>query len=389
VTIPGTISGLPVTSIGDWAFYFAAVTNLTFPGSITSIGDYAFDSCFGLRSVTIPDSVTNLGIYAFNQCQSLTNATIGKGVTSIGLFAFGTCLSLPTMTIPGNVSSIGDWAFNGCESLTNITIGKGVTSIGQHVFDYCFSLKSILVDALNPVYSRIDGVLFDKSGGMLIAYPSGKGGVYAIPEGVTNIAPDAFFGCSSVTTVTLPDSLTKIGTAAFEGFLLDYIAIPNAATAIETNAFHYCVILTNVTIGAGVTNIADYAFSECTNLHTVYFKGNAPALGYNVFWSQVYPTTVYYLPGTTGWGPSFDGLPSVLWNPQAQAQGESFGVQKGRFGFNITGTGNIPLAIEASSNPEAGPWISLQTCTLTNGLIYFTDPQWTNYPSRVYRIRSP
>jgi hypothetical protein len=67
----------------------------------------------------------------------------------------------------------------------------------------------------------------------------------------------------------------------------------------------------------------------------------------------------------------------------------SFGVRQGGFGFNINGTANIPLVIEASPDHLAGPWVSLQSCTLTNGSIYFRDPQWTNYPSRFYRIRSP
>jgi hypothetical protein len=60
-----------------------------------------------------------------------------------------------------------------------------------------------------------------------------------------------------------------------------------------------------------------------------------------------------------------------------------------RFGFNIGGTPDIPLVIQASTDPAARSWISLQSCTLTNGLIYFSDPQWTNFPGRFYRIRSP
>jgi hypothetical protein len=67
----------------------------------------------------------------------------------------------------------------------------------------------------------------------------------------------------------------------------------------------------------------------------------------------------------------------------------SFGVRQNRFGLNITGTADIPLLVEATTNLAAQSWVPLQSCTLTNGLIYFSDAQWTNYPSRVYRIRSP
>jgi hypothetical protein len=94
---------------------------------------------------------------------------------------------------------------------------------------------------------------------------------------------------------------------------------------------------------------------------------------------------VYYLPGTTGWGTTFDGVPAVLWNPQAQTSDGSFGVQSNQFGFNITGTTNIPVVVEACTNVSNPNWLPLLNCTLTNGIVYFSDPRWTNYPSRFYR----
>ena len=78
----------------------------------------------------------------------------------------------------------------------------------------------------------------------------------------------------------------------------------------------------------------------------------------------------------------------MLWNPQAQTSDASFGVRTNKFGFNITGTTNIPIKVAACTNPANPTWFPLQTCTLTNGSIYFSDPQWTNYPARLYRIRS-
>src|SRR5215475_2218309 len=127
VNIPANIIGLPVTAIGDWAFYSTSLTSVDIPSSITSIGDYAFDSCFSLTSVTIPDSVTNLGVYAFPWCYSLTNLTIGNSVTAIGYWAFYECKSLTQVTIPDSVTSVGFWAFAASDLLTNITLGKSVT----------------------------------------------------------------------------------------------------------------------------------------------------------------------------------------------------------------------------------------------------------------------
>ena len=84
-----------------------------------------------------------------------------------------------------------------------------------------------------------------------------------------------------------------------------------------------------------------------------------------------------------------DGLPAVLWNPEVRTTDGSFGVRENRFGFNITGTADIPVIIEAATSLAARSWVPLQSCTLTNGLIYFGDAQWTNFPGRFYRIRSP
>ena len=99
--------------------------------------------------------------------------------------------------------------------------------------------------------------------------------------------------------------------------------------------------------------------------------------------------TIYYLPGTTNWSSPFGGLPAVLWNPQVRTADISFGVRTNRFGFNITGTTNIPIVVDACTNLTNPAWSPLQNCTLTNGSLYFSDPGWTNYPARLYRIRWP
>ena len=97
--------------------------------------------------------------------------------------------------------------------------------------------------------------------------------------------------------------------------------------------------------------------------------------------------TVYYLPGTTGWSSTLSaGLPAVLWNPLIQAGDASFGVQNNQFGFNITGTTNLTIVVEACTNLASPVWTPLQTITLTNGSFYFSEPQRTNTPAAYYRI---
>jgi hypothetical protein len=108
----------------------------------------------------------------------------------------------------------------------------------------------------------------------------------------------------------------------------------------------------------------------------VYFNGNAPVAVSTVFFGDK-DATVYYLPGTMGW------------NPQVQTSGASFGVQSNRFGFTITGTSGLAIAVEASTNLANPTWFPLQTNTLTAAPCYFGDPDWTNYPARFYRLRDP
>ena len=126
------------------------------------------------------------------------------------------------------------------------------------------------------------------------------------------------------------------------------------------------------TIPGSVTGIGNEAFYECTRLTNIFFMGNAPVLGgYNEFTSDD-NTTAYYLPGTSGWADFSDdsGMPAVLWNPLIQGSGSNLGVGCNQFGFNISGTPNIPIVIEACSNLASSVWTPLQSFTLTNGSFY-------------------
>jgi hypothetical protein len=425
VTIPSVLDNLPVGTIGG----------------------VSFSNCVNVTSVTIPSSVTSIAGLAFLSCSGLTNVSIPGSVMSIGSGAFQYCGSLPSVTIPEGVTSIGSFAFNYCSNLASVTIPASVTNIAQQAFAAA-GLTAITVDGQNAFYSVLNGVLMNKSQSTLVQYPGGVGGSYTIPGGVTTIAeyafaycgglagvtiPDgvasigqgAFYECSNLASVTIPASVTNIGVLAFSasgltailvngqnsyysslnGVLMDQsqdtllqypgglggsYLIPGGVATIAEYAFANCSNLTNIVISGGVTNIEGRAFEYCPSLASLFFMGNAPTVASATFLGD--NLTAYYLPGATGWSLFFGfspNMPALLWNPLIQTAGGSFGIISNQFGFNVTGTTNIPIKVEACTNLASPVWTPLATLTLTNGLVCFGDSQWTNYPGRFYRISSP
>jgi hypothetical protein len=220
--------------------------------------------------------------------------TLGRyPVTSIGFAAFHNCGDLTSVTIPASVTSIGHVAFSHCAGLTSITLPDSVTEIGVYAFDNCSSLTTVTVDPASPSFSSLNGVLFNRNQTTILHCPGAKVGSYTIPAGVTSIGNYAFKHCAGLTSVTIPDNVTTIGHRAFSG----------------------CSSLTSVTIPDSVIAIGHLTFSGCTHLNRVYFVGNAPSLGHLVFDST--PATIYYRPGTTGWGPTYGGRPTAVWTDAA------------------------------------------------------------------------
>ena len=291
ITIPGS-----VTSIGDYTFYHCSgLTSVTIPDSVTSIGRSAFYGCSGLKNIYYTGDIAtwcniegldNLMSYSLESKklylnnELITDLVIPNSVTSIGRYAFSRCSGLTSVTIPDSVTSIGGGVFYDCSSLTSITIPDSVTSIGYEAFMYCYKLVKVINKstlniekgskangyvgyyALNIKTSgetdivNKNGYLFytDNGTNYLLGYV-GTDTDLVLPGNYNGnpyeIYKYAFYGCSGLTSVTIPSSVRSIGYYAFCD----------------------CSGLTSVTIPDSVTSIGSSAFSGCSGLEEIHFYG--------------------------------------------------------------------------------------------------------------------
>lgn len=290
----------------------ASFDDLQYFTGLISVGKRAFSGCKQLKSITLPSNITSIGDNAFTSCESLLSLNIPAGVTTIGESALAGLRSLQTLTVdtanqyfvatsnvlyskdqtrlifcspqksgsftvPNTVKELAENSFYLCDKLTSVTLPNRLTTIGAAAFagcgittlnipasvtevgyDYaCKNLSSFTVDAANAKYYAIDGVLFQKSPMILIAYPPAKGNVYEIPSGTETI-----FFCS------------------FLESLISEVQLPSSITEIDTYSFGYCKNLTSVTIHSKTPptcNEAAFYQSSASTGATLYVPSGSKA----------------------------------------------------------------------------------------------------------------
>ena len=352
----GAMEDYSLLFIQPWTLYNSHIKAILIGDSVTSIGNYAFRNCLDLISVTISDSVKTIGQNAFMDCRSLTSINIPGGVISIGNNAFYNCSTLTAInvdnnnaiyssaggvlynkqqdtlimcpvgktgivTIPNGVKIIHSSAFYNCSGLTNVVMPKSITTIGRDAFYNCSSLNTI-----------------------------------TISDSVITIERDAFSDCSTLHTV----NYNAINCTSIGYFFLSYSYFPvfynctalktlnigNQVKSIPNYAFMYLDSLTTITIPDSVTNIGEGAFYECTGLTSITSNAvNPPVLGNNVFYNvntaiPVYVPCLSTYKSEAEWSSFTNYIPTTTADTIQVSDSVFSGTVYNGYGFNIsTGAG--------------------------------------------------
>lgn len=317
------------------------------------LGSYTFGSKIlthdfsnGTGMITCDGAITRIGECAFEQSSYLTSVEIPNSVTSIRDFAFSWCTSLPLITIPSSVTTIGDHAFRYCNNLkTMYCYALTPPSLGYNVFEnvpqdisiYTFNAEAyqsawgsqLSPSCFKPITAEVGGIkyeFFDGNKARVIAKDGGYTGNIVIPEqityqgltfAVTEIGQRAFRNCTNLTSITIPNSVTTIGEAAFSRCVLTSITIPASVTQIGAWAFEFCsnlqdidlpssirsidvgtfqwAGLTSIIIPASVERIEDFAFWACPLDYVISMSETPPALGNEATFPDAKKALVYVL----------------------------------------------------------------------------------------------
>ena len=238
--------------------------------SVTSVGKCAFKQCTSLTKVVLPEGLKSIGEYAFSDCNNLVEVNLPDTVETIGLQAFCNC-NLSTITIPASVTEMSTEVFAYCRSLSEVIFQPGTTRIWDYEFCGCSSLTEITIP---ETVTTIGSGAFTSTGLTSVV----------IPNGVTNLGSDAFSSCKNLNSVTLPATLTEVPDSLFSDCSsLTNVTMPNGITAIGSRAFNYCTGLSKINLPDSVTEIKSSAFSMTKSLTSVHFPAGLQTIGDNAF----------------------------------------------------------------------------------------------------------
>lgn len=246
--------------------YYGLGGDIVLPNTVTKIGNEALKGNDNIVSITIPGSVKDIGNNAFEGCTKLERVIFTN----------------PEKTSKNLIIRLS--AFQNCKKLTECEIPARAYQVVGNIFKGCTSLTEVKVNAANPYYFTQDGVLFGpalvnyqpqyEDAYTLQSYPAGREGAYTIPSTVhgkeiDQIWTSGFEGAAGLTDISIPDSIGRLGTAAFENTGLTHVTIPDTVQQVDPAVFQNCTKLVSVKLPAGLAEIDQYMFANCTSLQYV------------------------------------------------------------------------------------------------------------------------
>lgn len=320
-----------------WRRFRGFITSVTIQEGVTTVGDYAFESCTSLLSVSLPSTIKSIGTGSFYGCVYLSLITLPSGITSIGAKAFYSCVRLSMLYLPSGLTRIEKETFYACMSMKNIYLPANITTIGDRAFAYCNGLETLYYSGRKAQWNQITkGTDWDMNAGaettagtyMFKCAPdaetsgtcgnkltwnfdtatgkltiSGTGAMYnfslinvswsaweeyikevEIKSGVTTVGSYAFYSCSLLERVTIPEGVTSIGAWAFASCdSLKEVNLPSTVKTLDVASFATSESLKKVTLPEGLTVIPNYAFSGCIALDDINIPVGLKTIGEDAF----------------------------------------------------------------------------------------------------------
>ena len=273
VIIPETFKDKPIICINIGAFESSLIVNIKIPNSIIKLHNGCFNSCTELEKVNLDSnsSLEEINVGVFSGCLSLSEITLPETVLIIGDNAFDSCKSLTEFRLPKSVLELGWHVFLGCTSLGKLTLadGKIASLFTNEIFNQCGNLTTLVVES--GIISPVDSSRFGDVSPDEIDYDLRKLGFFSkmpmlktliLEDGVEEIGDFAFAWCTNLTTVSIADSVTRIGIAAFGLSSIGSVVLPANLSAVEKYTFEGCIMLNSVEIPGSVVSISHDIFYD-------------------------------------------------------------------------------------------------------------------------------